>query len=135
MLKALADRTRLRIIGILLSREACVCDMQAVLGLPQPLLSRHLAYLRSAGLISDRRVGARIYCSLALEGDIGKALREFLQSIMPHFGPFQEDNSRMKAHMERSDWMRRGVTESTQSENKGSAKEVSNGDQSSALQL
>jgi DNA-binding transcriptional ArsR family regulator len=45
MLKALADRTRLRIIGILLSREACVCDMQAILGLPQPLLSRHLAYM------------------------------------------------------------------------------------------
>jgi ArsR family transcriptional regulator len=135
MLKALADRTRLRIIGILLFREACVCDMQAILRLPQPLLSRHLAYLRSAGLIRDRRVGTRIYCSLALKGDIGKALREFLESIMPHFGPFQEDTSRMKAHMERSDWMRRDISGSAQSENKGLGKEVNNGDQSSAVQL
>lgn len=102
MLKAVADRTRLRIIGILLAQEACVCDMQAILGLSQPLLSRHLAYLRSAGLIRDRRVGTRVYCSLVLEGDVGKALHEFLRSIMPHFRPIHEDASRMKAHMERS---------------------------------
>lgn len=135
MFEALADRTRLRIIGILLAQEACVCDMQVILGLSQSLLSRHLAYLRSAGLIRDRRVGTRVYCSLVLEGDVGKVLREFLQSIMPHFGPFHEDASSMKAHMERSGWMKRVVAESTQSEGDDSAKEVRNGDQSTVMQL
>ena len=135
MFKALADRTRLRIIGVLLAQEACVCDMQATLRLSQPLLSRHLAYLRSAGLIRDRRVGTRVYCSLVLEGEVGKALREFLQSIMPHFGPFHEDASRMKAHLERSGWIRRQVVESAQSEGEGSAKEVRDGDQGSTVQL
>lgn len=135
MLKAVADRTRLRIIGILLAQEACVCDMQAILGLSQPLLSRHLAYLRSAGLIRDRRVGTRVYCSLVLEGDVGKALHEFLRSIMPHFGPFHEDASRMKAHLERSGRMKRVVAESAQSEGDDSAKEVRDGYQSSAVQL
>ena len=135
MFKALADRTRLRIFGILLAQEACVCDMQAILGLSQPLLSRHLAYLRSAGLIRDRRVGTRVYCSLVLDGDVGKALREFLQSIMPHFGPFHEDAARIKAHMERSGWMRRAVAEPAQPEAQDSAKEVRNGDQSPVVQL
>ncbi len=116
ILKALADPTRLRIVAILLTQEACVCDMQSILGLPQPLLSRHLAYLRSAGLIRDRRVGTRVYCSLVLEGKVGEALREFLLSAMAHFGPVQEDGAKMKAHMERSGWMNRAVAESAQSE-------------------
>ncbi len=135
MFKALADRTRLRIIGILLGQEACVCDMQATLGLSQPLLSRHLAYLRSAGLVRDRRVGTRVYCSLVLEGEVGTRLRDFLQSIMPHFGPYQEDTSRMKAHMEQSGWIKRYLADSAQLESAGSPKEVSNGDQDPAVQL
>lgn len=133
--RALADATRLRIIAILLYHEACVCDLQPVLGLRQPLLSRHVAYLRSAGLIRDRRVGTRIYCSLALEGELGRALREFLQTIIPHFGPFREDALRMKAHMERTGWMRRGVSDSAQSENRRSGKEGDNEDQGSSVQL
>ncbi len=133
--KALADRTRLRIIGILLAQEACVCDMQATLGLSQPLLSRHLAYLRSAGLVRDRRVGTRVYCSLVLEGEVGTRLRDFLQSVMPHFGPYREDALRMKAHMEQSGWIKRYLADSAQFESTGSPKEVSNGDKGSTVQL
>lgn len=134
--KALADRTRLRIMGVLLAQEACVCDMQVILGLSQPLLSRHLAYLRSAGLIRDRRVGARVYCSLVLEGEVGEALREFLRTIMPHFGPFHEDAARLKAHMERSGWMKSLVAEPARSEGDHSAKkEVRDGNQSPVVQL
>ena len=135
ILKALADRTRLRIIGVLLSREACVCDLQVILGLSQPLLSRHLAYLRSSGLIRDRRVGTRVYCSLVLEGEVGKALGHFLHGIMPHFGPFHEDAARVKTHMERSSWMKQVVAESAPAEDTGSAKEVGREDQNSAVQL
>jgi ArsR family transcriptional regulator len=54
--RALADRTRLRILNLLTQRpEICVCDLMAVLDLPQAKVSRHLAYLRRAGLVAGRR--------------------------------------------------------------------------------
>ena len=55
--KALADRTRLRIINLLGDDEVCVCFFVAVLKTNQPKISRHLAYLRRAGLVSTRREG------------------------------------------------------------------------------
>jgi ArsR family transcriptional regulator len=62
--KALADGTRLRILNLLLHGELCVCDIQFVLDSPQPNVSRHLTYLKNAGLVQDRREGPRIYYSL-----------------------------------------------------------------------
>ena len=55
--KALADRTRLRILALLGNNEVCVCHIHDSLGLPQPTVSRHLAYLRRSGLVSARRDG------------------------------------------------------------------------------
>jgi len=56
--KALSDETRLRIMALLVDgRELCVCDIMAALNLPQSTVSRHLAYLRNAGLVDDRRQG------------------------------------------------------------------------------
>ena len=46
LFKALADETRLRILGLLLAGEVCVCDIHESLKIPQPKVSRHLAYLR-----------------------------------------------------------------------------------------
>ena len=51
-LKALADRTRLRILALLGNNEVCVCHIHDSLGLPQPTVSRHLAYLRRSGLVA-----------------------------------------------------------------------------------
>ncbi|HRK32803.1 MAG TPA: metalloregulator ArsR/SmtB family transcription factor [Tepidisphaeraceae bacterium] len=51
---AVADATRLRIVNLLSTGELCVCDLVAVLRLPQPKVSRHLAVLRSAGLVEQR---------------------------------------------------------------------------------
>lgn len=51
---AVADRTRLRILHLLSSGELCVCDLVDVLRLPQPKVSRHLAALKSAGLVTVR---------------------------------------------------------------------------------
>jgi len=69
--KALADRTRLRILALLGNNEVCVCHIHDSLGLPQPTVSRHLAYLRRAGLVSARRDGVwmhyRVSTSLAPE--------------------------------------------------------------------
>jgi ArsR family transcriptional regulator len=57
LLRALSDRTRLRLINLIGDDEVCVCFLVAVLGTNQPKISRHLAYLRRAGLVSARRQG------------------------------------------------------------------------------
>ena len=53
LFKALADATRLRILGLLLTGEVCVCDIHESLKIPQPKASRHLAYLRRGGAGRD----------------------------------------------------------------------------------
>ena len=55
--RALADRTRLRLLGLLGDEEVCVCFFVEVLGMSQPKVSRHLAYLRRAGVVASRREG------------------------------------------------------------------------------
>jgi ArsR family transcriptional regulator, arsenate/arsenite/antimonite-responsive transcriptional repressor len=57
VLKALADRTRLRILALLAAGEICVCHIHTALEVPQPTASRHLAYLKKSGLVEDRKVG------------------------------------------------------------------------------
>jgi ArsR family transcriptional regulator len=65
MFRACSDRTRLRILHMLRGGELCVCDIVAVLGVPQPKASRHLAYLRRAGLVIARKEGLWSYYRLA----------------------------------------------------------------------
>jgi ArsR family transcriptional regulator len=62
---ALADPTRLRILSLLGDHEICVCHIHASLDVPQPTASRHLAYLRKAGLVEARRDGIWIHYRLA----------------------------------------------------------------------
>jgi ArsR family transcriptional regulator len=57
LFKALADKTRLRILALLGKNEVCVCHIHDSLGVPQPTISRHLAYLRKSGLVATRRDG------------------------------------------------------------------------------
>lgn len=65
LFKALADETRLQILALLLTAgELCVCDLIAALQLPQSTVSRHLAYLRKSGWVSDRRCGPWMYYSI-----------------------------------------------------------------------
>jgi ArsR family transcriptional regulator len=54
---ALADTTRLRLLNLIASREVCVCHLVEILGQSQPKISRHLAYLRKAGIVAARREG------------------------------------------------------------------------------
>jgi ArsR family transcriptional regulator len=53
--QALGDPTRLRLLHLIVGREVCVCHLVEVLGCPQPKISRHLAYLRAAGIVAARR--------------------------------------------------------------------------------
>jgi ArsR family transcriptional regulator len=58
---ALADRTRLRLLNLLMQGEICVCYFTAIIRAPQPTISRHLAYLRRSGLVETRRDGKWIH--------------------------------------------------------------------------
>lgn len=64
MFRAFADPTRLRILNLLLRGELCVCEIVGVLGVSQPTASRHLAYLRRAGLVLARKEGLWHYYKL-----------------------------------------------------------------------
>lgn len=55
LFKGFADPTRIRILNVLAAGELCVCDVVDILGLPQPTISRHLAYLRRMGLVDVTR--------------------------------------------------------------------------------
>jgi ArsR family transcriptional regulator len=65
MFRAVSDRTRLRILNLLRGGELCVCDLVNALRVPQPKASRHLAYLKKAGLVTARREGLWIHYQLA----------------------------------------------------------------------
>jgi ArsR family transcriptional regulator len=65
LFKALSDKTRLRILALLGNNEVCVCHIHDSLGVPQPTVSRHLAYLRRAGLVDVRRDGVWMHYQLA----------------------------------------------------------------------
>ena len=64
MFRAFSDRTRLRILCLLHKREFCVGDIVEILQVPQPKVSRHLAYLRKAGLARARKSGLWCYYSI-----------------------------------------------------------------------
>jgi ArsR family transcriptional regulator, arsenate/arsenite/antimonite-responsive transcriptional repressor len=57
LFRALSDRTRLRLLNLIADREICVCYFVEILRMSQPKISRHLAYLRRAGLVAARRQG------------------------------------------------------------------------------
>jgi ArsR family transcriptional regulator, arsenate/arsenite/antimonite-responsive transcriptional repressor len=61
VVKALADETRLRLVYILRNRDMCVCELETILGLSQPNVSRHLKALKNAGLVGSHRAGQWIH--------------------------------------------------------------------------
>ena len=73
LFRALADDTRLRILALLSAGEVCVCHIHGALDLPQPTVSRHLAYLRKSGLASARREGLWMHYSLQMPADPASA--------------------------------------------------------------
>src|SRR5580704_9523293 len=71
--RALADRTRLRLINMIADDDVCVCFFVEVLGLSQPVISRHLAYLRRAGLVRARREGKWMHYRIVQPVDLHAA--------------------------------------------------------------
>lgn len=68
---ALADKTRLRLLNLMRDHEICVCFFAEVLGDSQPKISRHLAYLRNAGIVEARRDGKWMHYSIRWPDDDG----------------------------------------------------------------
>src|SRR3954466_7178010 len=90
--KALADATRLRILGLLLTGEVCVCHIHETLRISQPKASRHLAYLRRAGLVAVRREGLWMHYRLAdLPDPVLQALSETLHHALTHVDGVHRD--------------------------------------------
>jgi ArsR family transcriptional regulator, arsenate/arsenite/antimonite-responsive transcriptional repressor len=79
--KALADATRLRILGLLLTGEVCVCHIHESLRISQPKASRHLAYLRKARLVETRRAGLWVHYRMAILPD---SVLETVQRTVTH---------------------------------------------------
>ena len=99
--RALADQTRLRIIGLLRAGEICVCDIHGSLGLPQPTVSRHLAYLRRTGLVSSRRDGLWVHYRLAeLPDPVMQALVDAVTHAIGHAEAGNRDRKRLATRIE-----------------------------------
>jgi ArsR family transcriptional regulator len=80
---ALADRTRLRLLNLIGGREVCVCYLVEVLRLGQPKISRHLAYLRNAGVVEARRDGKWMHYRLERTDD--PAMASVLDAVFESF--------------------------------------------------
>ena len=94
--RALADETRLRILSLLRDGEVCVCHLQSSLRLPQPTISRHLAYLRKAGLVNARRDGVWMHYGLAPGSAVVGQVVESALHAMTHAESTGKDIARLK---------------------------------------
>lgn len=97
LFKALADETRLRILGLLLTGEVCVCDIHESLKIPQSKASRHLAYLRKSGLVETRRDGLWIHYRLGrLPDPVLAAIVDAVRHALSHLDPVHKDAERLQ---------------------------------------
>lgn len=95
--KALADPTRIRILGLLTAGEICVCHIHESLRLPQPLVSRHLAYLRRAGLVETRKEGLWVHYRMASRrDDLTRALLDAVSHVIGHLPIVAKDAKRLE---------------------------------------
>jgi ArsR family transcriptional regulator len=85
---ALADRTRLRLLNLMNGREVCVCYFVEILKQSQPKVSRHLAYLRRAGVVRARREGKWMHYSI--EPHLDPAASSILKAAFESFGADRE---------------------------------------------
>jgi ArsR family transcriptional regulator, arsenate/arsenite/antimonite-responsive transcriptional repressor len=97
LFQALADGTRLRILGLLLTGEVCVCDIHETLKIPQSKASRHLAYLRRSGLVETRRDGLWIHYRMGtLTDPVLAAISDAVRHALTHIETVQRDASRLQ---------------------------------------
>lgn len=89
--KAVADPNRIRILKMLQQKTMCVCELSVVLGITQPSVSRHLAMMKDAGLVTDERNGQWINYELCTE-----KVNPYAPVIMEHIKSWINDKPRIK---------------------------------------
>lgn len=94
--RALADRTRLRLLNLMRGEEVCVCFFVEILKIHQPKISRHLAYLRRAGIVGARREGSWMHYRILepADPDAARVLRDTL-AWLGNDGGMQRDRERL----------------------------------------
>ncbi|MEO8379148.1 MAG: metalloregulator ArsR/SmtB family transcription factor [Acidobacteriota bacterium] len=94
---AFSDPTRLRLLHLLRGEELCVGDLVIILGMPQPTISRHLAYLRRSALVKTRRSGLWMYYSLArAKSEFHHRLLDCLTACFADVPELKKDAARAK---------------------------------------
>ena len=97
LFRAFADATRLRLLNVLLERELCVCELCEALSESQPKISRHLAYLRRAGLVTVRQGGKwKFYAIYKDPGALRQSLRGCVKSCLRETDVLREDLKRVR---------------------------------------
>jgi ArsR family transcriptional regulator len=96
--KALSDETRIRILGVLLERECCVCEVMQALEISQSRASRNLGILEDAGFLMARREGAWVLYSLkdCSGSNLAASLTEILQQFIAGNETFARDRERLR---------------------------------------
>jgi ArsR family transcriptional regulator len=94
--QALGDTTRLRLLNLMGEQEVCVCYFVEILGAPQPKISRHLAYLRKAGIVAARREGKWMHYRMVMPAHPGasQVLRQAL-GVLKDDKAMQADGARL----------------------------------------
>jgi ArsR family transcriptional regulator len=94
--RALGDPTRLRLLNLMAEQEICVCYFTEVIGAPQPKISRHLAYLRKAGIVASRREGKWMHYRLAIPSNpqVAAILKSVLE-VLSQDKDLQRDRQRL----------------------------------------
>lgn len=100
VLKALSDETRLRIINLLYEGELCVCDVMEVLQISQAKASRHLIYLKNAGLAKDRKQAQWAYYSL-LKDEKLKFIDSLVYDNLRKLEAYNNDLANLKEWLDR----------------------------------
>lgn len=94
--QALGDTTRLRLLNLMGDREICVCYFVEILNSPQPKISRHLAYLRKAGIVAARREGKWMHYRIVMPPHAGAAevLKQTMETLRSEKA-MQNDSARL----------------------------------------
>ncbi len=96
--RGLSEPIRLRIVALLTEGELCVCDLMEVLDMPQSTISRHMARLKSSGLVIDRRAGKWVHYSLANKG-LSQNIHKYLTLDLTSDEPYLSDIKKLKKYL------------------------------------
>ncbi len=94
-LKSISDETRLRILTVLYRKELCVCEICDILEESQPKISRHLAKLRDAEFVKDKRQGQWVFYYANLNDDSFREIMESIISRIEKYPQLKQDMDRL----------------------------------------